>query len=53
VAEAAYRGLERAVGHLVTASVSGRSVPLVPGMFRVDPDLDASAVAVLRPPPPD
>jgi hypothetical protein len=48
VAEAAYRGLERAVGHLMTASVGGRSAALVPSMFRVDPDLDAGAVAVLR-----
>ena len=37
VADAAYRGLEGAVGHLVTASVGGRSVPLGPGRFRVDP----------------
>ena len=51
VADAAYRGLERAVGHLVTASVGGRSAALVPGPFRVDPDLDAAAVAVLRPHP--
>jgi hypothetical protein len=49
VADAAYRGLDRAVGHLVTASVGGRSASLVPSMFRVDPDLDASAVRVLRP----
>ncbi len=52
VAEAAYRGLEGAIGHLVTASVGGRSASLVPGMFRVDPDLDASAVVVLRSRPP-
>jgi 2-phosphosulfolactate phosphatase len=50
VADAAYRGLDRAVGHLVTASVGGRGASLVPGMFRVDPDLDAGAVTVLRAP---
>ena len=51
VAEAAYRGLERAIGHLMTASVGGRSASMVPSMFRVDADLDAGAVAVLRHPP--
>jgi hypothetical protein len=51
VADAAYRGLEGAVGHLIAASVGGRSAALAPAMFRVDPDLDASAAVLVRPHP--
>lgn len=37
-AEAAYRGLGRAVGHMLTASVSGRETPPEPGATKSDPD---------------
>jgi hypothetical protein len=53
VADAAYRSLEGAVGHLVTASVTGRSASLTPSMFRVDGDLGAAAAVVIRPHPGD
>jgi 2-phosphosulfolactate phosphatase len=48
VAEAAFRGLQRAVGHLVSASVSGRALGVEPGRFRVDDDLDAAALTIIR-----
>lgn len=44
-AEAAYRGLARAAGHMVTASVSGRQTPPAPGLAKADPSLP---VEVLR-----
>ena len=48
VAEAAFRGLEGAVGHLVSASVTGRSLGVVPSSFRVDDGLGPSALSVIR-----
>jgi hypothetical protein len=52
-AEAAYRQLERAVGHLVSAGVTGRAVSVRPAPFRVDEELGAEAVVVRRPHPED
>ena len=48
VAEAAFRSLEGAVGHLVSASAAGRRLGVTPSAFRVDDGLDASAVTILR-----
>jgi hypothetical protein len=52
VAEAAYRGLERAIGHVITASVGGRASPVTTAdTYRVDPELTEASVVVLRPHP--
>ena len=51
VADAAYRGLEAAVGHLVTASVSGRTASRPASAFRVDAGLDETGAVVVRPHP--
>ncbi len=48
VAEAAYRGLEGAVGHVLSATVGGRAASLPPAMYRVDPELTETSVLVLR-----
>jgi 2-phosphosulfolactate phosphatase len=48
VADAAFRGLEQALGHLVSASVGGRALAVTPDAFRVDHALGTSAVRVLR-----
>jgi len=50
-AEAAYRQLERALGHLVSAGVTGRAAAVRPAAFRVDEELGAAAVVVRRPHP--
>ena len=50
-AEAAYRQLERALGHLVSAGVTGRAAAVRPAAFRVDEALGAAAVVVRRPHP--
>ncbi len=49
-AEGAYRHLERAVGHLLTASVTAtaRKDKLSPPMFRVDDELSEDDVVVVR-----
>ncbi|MDM4763822.1 hypothetical protein QT381_12470 [Galbitalea sp. SE-J8] len=47
VAEAGCRGLARAVGHLLTASVSAGETPPAPGVAKADP---RAAVDVLRAP---
>lgn len=47
-AEAAYRGLKKAIAHLVTASVAGRDVTPVPESIRVDPTATVADVAVVR-----
>jgi 2-phosphosulfolactate phosphatase len=51
VAEAAYRGLARAVSHLLTASVTAQSAgeTAPSGAARIDPVLSARDIAVLRP----
>jgi hypothetical protein len=46
--EAAYRQLERALGHLVSAGVTGRAAAVRPASFRVDEELGAAAVVVRR-----
>jgi 2-phosphosulfolactate phosphatase len=51
VADAAYRALERALGHLVTASVTGRAASFPASAFRVDGELDETSAAVVRPHP--
>jgi 2-phosphosulfolactate phosphatase len=48
-AEAAYRHLGRALGHLVSAGVTGRAAAVRPVAFRVDEVLGAEAVVVRRP----
>ncbi|MFT4123512.1 MAG: hypothetical protein QM635_06745 [Microbacteriaceae bacterium] len=48
-AEAAYRGLGRALGPLFAASVSGRADPPAPGAGRADP---GASLVVLRAPQP-
>ena len=50
-AEAACRHLERALGHLVSAGVTGRAAAVRPAAFRVDEALGAEAVVVRRPHP--
>ena len=50
-ADAAYRQLERALGHLVSAGVTGRAAAVRPAAFRVDEALGAAAVVVRRPHP--
>jgi 2-phosphosulfolactate phosphatase len=50
-AEAAYRQLERALGHLVSAGVTGRAAAVRPAAFQVDEALGAVAVVVRRPHP--
>jgi 2-phosphosulfolactate phosphatase len=47
-AGAAYRHLERALGHLVSAGVTGRAAAVRPAAFRVDEALGAEAVVVRR-----
>jgi hypothetical protein len=51
-AEAAYQGLQGAVRHLLTASVTGRAAgPFAADAFRLDESLGADAVRVHRPHP--
>jgi 2-phosphosulfolactate phosphatase len=50
-AEAAYRGLQGAVRHLITASVSGRSAAVDHDALRLDPGLGVDAALVHRPHP--
>jgi 2-phosphosulfolactate phosphatase len=47
-AEAAYRQLARALGHLVSAGVTGRAAAVRPASFRVAEELGAEAVVVRR-----
>ena len=47
-AEAAYRELAPAVGHLVSAGVTGRAAAVRPAAFRVDDALGTAAVLVRR-----
>lgn len=47
-AEAAYRGLTGAIGHLVTASVEGRQMSSTADRSRVDPGATVNDVRVLR-----
>ena len=50
-ADAAYRQLAPALGHLVSAGVRGRAASVGPASFRVDEELGVEAVTVRRPHP--
>jgi hypothetical protein len=45
-AESSYRGLARAAGHMLTASVSGRETPPPAGLAKADPDAEVEVLRV-------